>query len=164
MSDYAVMLQVKKSGHKQMLGIDNDGFTSMLFFNSYWRDLPILTWPTEELAIQAAKRYIFPEALKLSYLYIVKYYPAGSNRDEGWYAEIELTHGALRKNQGKYTVANTLLEIVERPAWRMRLRDKISGKVLSTRADHDNDELVNIYWKRGKKVAHRAYVKYLNSK
>jgi hypothetical protein len=78
----------------------------------------------------------------------------------------------------KYTTRNTVLEIVQPfygpramsrgetalRKWRMRLRDKATGRVLSTRAEHDNDELVNVYFKRGRDAMHSVYVKYINSK
>jgi hypothetical protein len=64
----------------------------------------------------------------------------------------------------KYTTHNTVLEIIEKPKWRMRLRDAATGRVLSTRAEHDNDELVNAYFKKGKSFIHKAYVAYINSK
>lgn len=64
----------------------------------------------------------------------------------------------------KYTTSNTILEVIERPKWRMRLRDIKTGKVLSTRAEHDNDELVNAYFKKGKSFIHKAYVAYINHK
>ena len=64
----------------------------------------------------------------------------------------------------KYTTFNTVLDVIEKPQWRMRLRDKAAGRVLSTRAEHDNDELVNAYFKKGKSFVHKAYVAYINSK
>lgn len=70
----------------------------------------------------------------------------------------------------KYTTSNTILEVIEplretaRQKWRMRLRDKTTGRVLSTRAEHDNDELVNAYFKRGKDFIHKAYVTYIDKK
>ena len=63
-----------------------------------------------------------------------------------------------------YTTSNTILEVIEKPKWRMRLRDAATGRVLSTRAEHDNDELVNAYFKKGKSFIHKAYVAYINHK
>jgi hypothetical protein len=63
----------------------------------------------------------------------------------------------------KYTTHNTVLEIIEKPKWRMRLRDATTGRVLSTRAEHDNDELVNAYFKKGKSFIHKVYVAYINT-
>ena len=162
MSKYRVMLVGKKTGHSFFLCRSRAG---MNFDPVEWVGNQVITYTDEDAAIHDAKRITPIDALQKHFLYITRYYKESASSEEGWYADLELTHAAFaKKNPGMYTVANTLLEIVERPAWRMRLRDKISGNVLSTRANHDNDALVNIYWKRGKKAAHRAYVKYLNSK
>jgi len=97
---------------------------------------------------------------------LVHYKPKGPKGLYGRHSRKNpVKQGAPRhRNPAKYTVSNTVLEVIEHPSWRMRLRDRTSGKVLSTRAEHNRDLLVKTYFTKGKSAMHKTYVRYVNSK